>query len=179
MMPSVNNLTIKRATANDVSLLRALSIITFTDTYSAYNTHENMQMYIEKYFNIETLLQELNSDDNFFFIAMLEDGPAGYVKLRTPFEQHASLKDKRSIELERIYVKKNLHGGGLGYKLIQHGLEFAQSEDYDVLWLGVWNQNEKAIKFYTKCGFEIFGEHKFILGTEEQIDYLMRKELKD
>lgn len=110
---------------------------------------------------------------------MLDNAPAGYIKLRIPFEQHASLKDKRSIELERIYVKENLHGTGLGYKLIQHATEFAGSEGYNVLWLGVWNQNKKAIKFYQKCGFEIFGEHKFILGTEEQIDYLMKKELRD
>lgn len=57
MIPSVNNLTIKCATATDVSLLRELSIATFTDTYAAYNTPENMQMYIEKYFNTETLLR--------------------------------------------------------------------------------------------------------------------------
>lgn len=179
MTQSVNNLDIKRATANDLELLRELSIITFIDTYASYNTPENMQTYIEKYFNTETLLQELSSNENFFFIALLDDVPAGYVKLRTPFELHASLKDKKNIELERIYVKKNLHGTGLGYKLIEHGLEFALSGGYEVLWLGVWNQNEKAIKFYEKCGFEIFGEHKFILGIEEQIDYLMKKELKN
>jgi ribosomal protein S18 acetylase RimI-like enzyme len=177
MIPSVNNLMIKRAVASDVALLQELSIVTFTDTYAAHNSPENIQIYIDKYFNTETLLQELNSNENFFFIAVLDDVPAGYIKLRTPFEQHASLKNKKNIELERIYVKKNLHGTGLGYKLIQHGIEFADSESYDVLWLGVWNQNEKAIKFYEKCGFEIFGEHKFILGTEEQIDYLMKKEL--
>src|SRR5919205_825212 len=105
MTPSINNLTIKRATANDVELLQELSIITFTDTYVAYNTPENMQMYIEKYFDTETLLQELNSNENFFFIAMLDDAPAGYVKLRMPLEHHGSLKDKKNIELERIYVK--------------------------------------------------------------------------
>jgi ribosomal protein S18 acetylase RimI-like enzyme len=179
MIPSVNNLTIKRAVASDVALLRELSITTFTDTYVAHNTPENMQMYTEKYFNTQTLLQELNSNENFFFIAMLDSVPAGYVKLRIPFEQHASLKDKKSVELERIYVKKNLHGTGLGYKLIQHGIEFAGSEGYDVLWLGVWNQNEKAIRFYEKCGFEIFGEHEFILGTEKQVDYLMKIKLKN
>jgi ribosomal protein S18 acetylase RimI-like enzyme len=176
MIQPINNLYIKRASVNEVELLRELSITTFTNTYAAYNTPENMQMYIEKYFNTETLLSELNSQENFFFFAMLDDVPAGYIKLRTVHEQPA-LGDKKSIELERIYVVTQFQRTGLGYKLLQHGIEFAHSEGFDVLWLGVWNRNEKAIKFYEKCGFEIFSEHKFILGTEEQIDYLMKKDL--
>jgi diamine N-acetyltransferase len=89
------------------------------------------------------------------------------------------LKNKKSIELERIYVVKHFQGAGLGNRLIQYGVEFSQSKRYETIWLGVWTKNEKAMGFYKKCGFEIFGEHKFTLGTDEQIDWLMKKDLKD
>jgi ribosomal protein S18 acetylase RimI-like enzyme len=166
------------ALAEDINALRQLSIVTFLDTYQVHNTEEDMQLYIVQHFSHEVLLNELNSKENFFFIAMLEGQIAGYIKLRTNHEL-PQLKNKRSIELERIYVVKHLQGTGLGNRFIQYGIEFAQNKGYDTIWLGVWTKNEKAIKFYKKCGFEVFGEHKFTLGKDEQIDWLMKKELND
>ncbi len=176
MKPSYE-FVIRPALAGDVDMLQQLSIITFSDTYREYNTEEDMQVYIAQHFGREILLDELNSKENFFFLAMINDEPAGYIKLRTSHEL-SQLKNKKSIELERIYVVKHLQGTGLGNRLIQYGVDFAQSKGYDIIWLGVWTKNEKAINFYKKCGFEIFGEHEFILGRDEQIDWLMKKMLR-
>jgi diamine N-acetyltransferase len=177
-MKPLYDFIIKPALPDDVDMLQQLSIITFTDTYGAYNTEEDMQLYIAQHFSREILLGELNSIENFFFIAMLNDEPVGYIKLRKSYEL-PELRNKKNIELERIYVVKHLQGAGLGNRLIEYGVEFAQYKGYDTIWLGVWTKNENAINFYKKCGFEIFGEHEFILGTDEQIDWLMKKELKD
>jgi diamine N-acetyltransferase len=81
--------------------------------------------------------------------------------------------------LQPSHVVKHFQGTGLGYRFIQSAIEFAQSKEYDTIWLGVWKRNEKAIGLYKKCGFKIFGEHEFTLGTDEQSDWLMKKELKD
>jgi ribosomal protein S18 acetylase RimI-like enzyme len=178
MKESINNVRINRVFSKNVDEVQRISIVTFTETYAVFNTSENMKMYIEKYFERKILFQELESEDNFFFIANIDGVTVGYMKLRIPQEHHHGLKDKRSVELERIYVLKNHQRTGLGYRLMQHALHYALEHDYDILWLGVWQKNEKAIRFYQRCGFEIFGEHKFILGTEEQIDWLMKKELK-
>src|SRR5205085_11664475 len=101
----------------------------------------------------------------------------GYIKLRTNNEL-PQLKNKKSIELERIYVLKHFQGMGLGYRFIEFAIEFAQSKGFNTIWLGVWTRNKKAISFYKKCGFEIFGEHEFTLGTDEQVDWLMKKDLR-
>lgn len=177
MTEVAKNIAIKQAHANDVELLQKLSIVTFTDTFAAYNTAENMQMYIEKYFSLENVLEELNNSENFFFIAYQENEPAGYLKLRLPEEHLPSLKNNTPIELERVYVLKKLQGTGLGYKLMQFAFEYSRQKGFDTLWLGVWEQNEKAIRFYEKLGFETFGEHEFILGTDKQNDLLMKKAL--
>jgi ribosomal protein S18 acetylase RimI-like enzyme len=112
----------------------------------------------------------------YFFAAFDNNIPAGYIKLRTS-ENPEQLIGRRHIELERIYAVKEYQGVGLGYKMMQYSLDFASVKGYELLWLGVWNQNENALKFYTKCGFEIFGEHTFTLGLEVQTDWLMKKEL--
>jgi hemerythrin-like domain-containing protein len=45
------------------------------------------------------------------------------------------------------------------------------------VWLGVWDKNEKAIAFYQKNGFEIVGEHPFVMGNDRQNDFIMKREL--
>jgi len=177
MMQAVENITIKQANVNDVELLHELSIVTFADTFSEYNTPEDMKMYIEKYFSHENLCDELDSKENFFFVAFCNGESAGYFKLRIPQEHLHALENNNSIELERIYVLKKLQGTGLGYKLMQYALEYSKQNDFDTLWLGVWEKNEKAINFYKKCGFEIFDEHEFMLGNDKQNDFLMKKSL--
>ena len=175
MIPAYN-FFIRPANPGDVDLLRELSVQTFTETYHAYNTAEDMLLYISKNFSSEVLCSELEDAGNYFFIAMLEDRAVGYIKLRTA-EEPAALKGRKHIELERIYALKEFQGTGLGKLLMQQCIDTATSNGFEVVWLGVWKQNEKAFAFYKKCGFTIFGEHIFTLGTDEQSDWLMKKEL--
>jgi len=60
---------------------------------------------------------------------------------------------------------------------MQHCIEVARQKSARVIWLGVWEKNNKAIAFYTKWGFEKFGEHVFMLGDDPQTDWLMKKVL--
>ena len=170
-------LSIKRATVNDVKSLRQLSIQTFTETYTQYNTAEDMQLYNETYFNEERLLNEVSGDDNLFFLAYSGDVLAGYVKMRTT-EQLEELNNRRHIEIERIYVLQQFQKQKIGLFLINHCIETSAQQGFDVIWLGVWEQNKKAIDFYMSRGFTIFGVHDFVLGTDKQKDWLMKYELK-
>jgi ribosomal protein S18 acetylase RimI-like enzyme len=56
-------------------------------------------------------------------------------------------------------------------------LELAKTRKYDVMWLGVWEFNPRAQRFYEKNGFRIVGKHTFILGSDPQTDLLMQKDL--
>lgn len=159
-----------------MDVLQKISIDTFVDTYSKYNTEENMQKHVLEHFNKKQLLNEINETGNYFFGSFDDEILAGYTKLRTS-ENPEELEGKKHIELERIYASEKYQGMGLGYKMIQYCLEFASENNYDLLWLGVWKENEKAFQFYKKCGFEVFGEHIFMLGSDEQVDWLMKKEL--
>lgn len=168
------SILIRPATTADVQLLQQLSITTFTDTYAIYNTAENMQLFIDTHYNTGQLLKELADTNMQYYLAFVGDEPAGYIKLRTT-ENPPELAGKKHIEVERIYVLPALKGGGIGRQMIEHTLNTAKEQGYDTIWLGVWEQNTKAQAFYTKMGFTVFGEHLFVLGTDEQRDWLMMK----
>jgi diamine N-acetyltransferase len=167
---------IRPLTGADIDMLQQISIETFTDTYAIYNTEADMQMHVQQHFNRAQLMDELADKTNYYFAVFDGTKPVGYFKLRTS-EQPEQLNGIKHIELERIYAVSAYHGMGLGYKMIQYCLDFASVKGYDVLWLGVWSKNIKAQHFYKKCGFEIFGEHSFTLGTDVQVDWLMKKEM--
>ncbi len=168
--------SIRPAETTDVLQLQQFSIITFTDTYVAYNTPENMRLYIENYFNYSQVLSELSDAAMQYFLAFADDELAGYIKIRT-VDEPAELVGAKHIEIERIYVLGKYKGMQIGKKLINHACETAKQQGFEIIWLGVWEENKIALAFYTKQGFAIFGEHNFVLGTEPQRDWLMKKEL--
>lgn len=174
-MPQLT-VTIKPATLADVLPLQQLSIVTFTDTYGVYNTPENMQLFIETNYNTQQLLDELANPAMQYFIAYTGDEPVGYIKLRTT-DNPPELAGKKHIEIERIYVLPAFKGMHIGKQFIDHAVTIARQQHYEIIWLGVWDENTRAQAFYTKQGFTTFGEHAFVLGTEPQRDWLMKKEI--
>jgi len=168
--------TIFRATISDVTGLTQLSIDTFCETFAHQNSKEDMDLYIAEEMNEARLAAELAEADNLFFIAWQGETMAGYVKMRTqPGEP--SIKECKAIEIERIYVRGEFQGKKVGASLMGRCLEFAANENFDTVWLGVWEYNYKAVNFYRQWGFELFGSHPFILGKDIQTDVLMKKAL--
>jgi ribosomal protein S18 acetylase RimI-like enzyme len=106
----------------------------------------------------------------------VDDELAGYAKLRND-RTYDKLKGKRSLEMERIYVLKKFQDQKIGKALMDESLSISKQGKYEVIWLGVNQENIKAIDFYKKYGFEVFGTKKFILGTAVDEDFLMKKEL--
>lgn len=176
MMHTPSNIIMRQATAANAALLRELCITTFTATYAAHNTPEDMQQYINEHFADDILLQELNDEANTYFIADVNGVAAGYCKLRTN-RPETDCNAVYPIELERIYALQGYQGIGLGHALVRQAVQHATENGFDMLWLGVWEENEKAIAFYKRNGFEVFGEHIFMLGSDPQRDWLMKVDL--
>ena len=168
---------IRLATESDAELVADLSRQTFYESFAAGNTKENMDKFMSEQFTKEKLINEVQQPWHLFFLAYLENEPVGYVKLR---EGSAPMQlDARScLEIARIYSVQSKIGKGVGKKLMQtcHGI--ARQKKKNILWLGVWKQNQRAIDFYTAWGFEIFGEQEFILGDDVQTDWLMKKDIE-
>jgi ribosomal protein S18 acetylase RimI-like enzyme len=85
----------------------------------------------------------------------------------------ASIAAVRPVEVRRFYVSQAWHGSGLADALMAAVVAAAAAREADVVWLGVWEHNPRAIRFYARHGFREAGEQPFVLGTDPQRDLLM------
>lgn len=169
---------IRKATLQDATVLCELGARTFSDTFAAANTEENMKMHLAKYFNIQRTTEELQDVRNIFLLACEGSQPAGYAKIRATNDQPEGVNANAPLEIERIYVDRKYQGRGVGKILMEACLAHAQDNAHDVVWLGVWEHNPRAINFYHQWGFERFGQHTFMLGTDAQTDLLYKRKAK-
>ncbi|MGM0581367.1 MAG: GNAT family N-acetyltransferase [Bacteroidota bacterium] len=173
----MNNPLIREVTYHDLIDLEKISKQTFLETYASGNTEADMLKYLNEEFATEKLKAELSNSNSEFYFAILEDQIIGYLKVNSGHSQ-TDLKDEMSLEIQRIYVLKAFQGMKIGKALYQKAVEIAKKKELDYLWLGVWEENPKAIKFYEKIGFEAFDKHVFQLGNDPQTDILMKQKLK-
>lgn len=172
----LEHIQITRITGADLAELQKLGRKTFSEAFSPDNTAENMQRYLDTAFATETLAAEVDNVHSEWYFAILENYPVGYLKVNHAGAQ-TEVNDPKSLEIERIYVLQQFHGKKVGQLLFDHALQTAMDKKLDYLWLGVWEKNSKAIRFYEKNGFVPFGKHVFRLGDDEQTDILMKRNL--
>ena len=172
----MDHIEIKRISQADISQLQAIGRQTFLETFADQNTPEDMQKYLDNSFNPDKLSSELSDPDSELYFASADNNVIGYLKVNFGQAQ-TELKDNRSVEIERIYVLKEYHGKKVGQILYDKALEIARQRNAEYVWLGVWEENLRAISFYKKNGFVEFDKHIFKLGNDEQTDILMRLKL--
>ncbi len=172
----MENIIVRKVTLQDIARLQHIGRQTFTETFAAENSEENMTKYLDEKFAVEKLTAELGNEYSAFYFATLDNRVIGYLKLNTGQAQ-TEIKDKHAVEIERIYVLREFHGKSVGQLLYNKAIQVAGQLQANYIWLGVWENNRRAISFYTKNGFIEFDKHIFRLGAEEQVDIMMKKNL--
>lgn len=167
---------IRKCILHDLQVLQKISYNTYKSTFFSMNTEANMNAYLEEAFSLNKLRNELLNESSFFYFIYQDNKLAGYLKLNESDAQ-TDIQDPTSIELERIYVLSEFQGKGLGKLLLNKAISEALKKRKTYIWLGVWEKNKGALEFYAKNGFYRFGTHTFVMGTEVQNDYLLRKDL--
>jgi ribosomal protein S18 acetylase RimI-like enzyme len=170
------NIKIDQINNSNIAALQQIGRQTFAETFAESNTAENMAKYLEEAYSHEKLSTELNNPNSFFYFAMLDEKVIGYLKLNMGPSQ-TELKDNDALEIERIYVMKEFHGKKIGQLLFDKAITIAKEKHVAYVWLGVWEENKRALHFYTKNGFVEFDQHVFVLGDEVQTDIMMKLEL--
>lgn len=165
------------AGVEDAALVADLSRKTFYESFAPHNTEENMRIYMEEQFTREMQMAEVGAPGRIFILAYVDDEPAGYASMRATVEKPKGLDNENAIEIVQVYSEQRMIGKGVGPALMRACVELAREQGYDWVWLGVWEHNYRAQTFYTKWGFERFGEHIFIVGLDAQTDWWMRKKL--
>ena len=169
---------IRQATPDDAKLLTDLAYTTFWDAFAHHpkNAPDDLAHYMRQAFSLEQIAAELIEQKNIFLIAELGDQTAGYSKIIID-NIEPGITAERPVELSRLYSHQKYLGQGVGQRLMEACFERAKQEDRDVMWLGVWEYNPRAQRFYEKNGFRLVGKHTFQLGSDPQTDLLMQKEI--
>jgi ribosomal protein S18 acetylase RimI-like enzyme len=167
---------IRYATPEDAGLIADLSRQTFYDAFAAVNTPEDIEKFMNEQFTREQLMAEVNDPASIFLLATVEGKVSGYARLRE-VPNPSELGDTPAVEIARIYSITQAIGKGVGKALMQECISIARTKGKQLIWLGVWEHNQRAISFYTKWGFERFSEHTFVVGNDPQTDWMMKKAL--
>ena len=164
-------ITIKRILLADAPALSKMSRQTFYDTFTGTCTEEDMQAFLEHYYNLGQVQKELSNPDDFCFFAEVDGEPVGYIRFMEDNSDFPEANNWKSLQLKRLYVLKEYHGKGIAQKLMAFFLAYAEQHQYELVWLGVWEYNFRAQKFYGKYGFENSGQtHDFPIGNTPQTD---------
>ncbi len=160
----------------DAERLQQISRQTFIETFASVNTKDNIRHYVEENLSLATLTAELNNSDSQFYLASSEGKAIGYLKVNVNAAQ-TEIKNADCLEIERVYVVRTFIGKQVGQILFEKAMEIARNLKVNYVWLAVWEENPRAIRFYEKNGFKIFDKHIFKLGNDMQTDIMMKLEL--
>lgn len=161
----------QKCTLETLSVLQQLSLTTFVAAFGHQNSTEDMKVYCQQAFSLEKLKEELNNEHSIFYFLKSGEIIVGYFKLNIETAQSESIEG--GLEIERIYLLSPYQGLGFGQIMFNKVYEIARKMNKQHLWLGVWEKNEGAIRFYERNGFRQFGKHAFLLGKDLQMDLLM------
>ena len=167
---------LRKVRSTELEKLKWISEKTFVEAFADVNDPTDMKLYIEKSFSKSQLLSELENEYSNFYFAIIDDRIVAYLKLNSGPAQ-SEIVTERSMEIERIYVLKDFQRMNIGKFLIHKSVELASKASIDMLWLGVWEENHNAIRFYEKLGFSPFDTHHFLLGNDLQSDILMQRKI--
>jgi len=170
------NLSYKFCDIKDLPILVEISINTFVSAFEKLNNPEDFKSYMDIAFSKEQLKKELLNKNASFYFVYNDKELVGYFKLNQK-EAQTEFFGNISIEIERIYVLDKFQGQQIGKKMLLHIFEIAKKEKASFIWLGVWEKNTAAIRFYERYGFEKFDTHPFYIGNDKQTDLLMRLDL--
>ena len=170
------NLLYKICAENDLQTLVDISISTFISAFEKHNNPEDFKAYMKKAFSQEQLREELLNPNVRFYFVYKDASLVGYYKLNAQNAQTEPLGND-SIEIERIYVLEQFQGQQIGKEMLYNIIQLAKQEQMAFIWLGVWEMNTAAIRFYERHGFVKFNSHPYYVGSDKQTDWMMRLDL--
>lgn len=169
--------TIRPAKPSDAARLAELAERTFRDTFGSANTMENMNLHCKTNYSESLQAAEISNPEMTTLICEEQGNLIAFAQLRWG-KAPACVSADHPGEILRLYVENNWQGKGMAQDLMFEGIAQMEQRQADVVWLGVWEKNPRAISFYKKIGFVEVGEHIFRLGLDAQRDIIMARPVR-
>lgn len=168
----------RRADAADAGALAEFAARVFVASYEHQLPRAELEALARAWFTFETQHAQLAAADQTTFLAIDAD-LAGYARVIIGSRPPSPLTGRAPAELKRIYVDAAWHGQGVAPQLMHLVEAEARDHGCDVLWLLCWAENQRAIAFYLKHGFETFDTAEFAVGNWLLRHHYMFKHLSD
>jgi|GEM_PF-753005 len=162
---------IREAGPGDAKVIAHLAATTFSDTFKhEFRDLQDLHDYLDRTFSEEKIAGSLAKDNNIFWLAFVDDQPAGYAKLKihSPCPHgRSAYSGEDAAQLQKIYVLQEFLALKVGLTLQNILLEKAKALGRNKVWLSVQDRNRRAITFYERTGFEKIADHSFSIGKED------------
>lgn len=168
-------LIVERGDDRHLDAVAELAARSFRETYDWYNPPERIDAYIRDHLTVDHLRRELNEGITLLH-ASHGGQTVGYATLG-PGATPSEVRFARPLELKRFYIDHAWHGHGFGRQLMNAVIDWANEDGWSGLWLGVWEQNPKAIGFYESMGYRRVGTINFQFADDPQTDILMVRQI--
>jgi len=172
---TTHDVRIRRATPDDAAVLAEFGARVFEETFGAANRPEDVEMYLAATYGLHHQARELSDPSYTYYVAELAGQIAGYALVKWGASP-PSVAAPRALEIYRFYVDRAFHGAGVAHVLMATCITDGAQRGAAAIWLGVWERNARAIRFYEKCGFRDVGTQRFFLGNDAQTDRVMMRE---
>ncbi len=170
----MSEIIMQKITLEDVSLLSEIAKKTFYDTFTGTCAEDDMQLFLDRYYNENILTEELCNPAFEYYFAVEDEKKIGYILFSESDVQFDEIKGSIALELKRFYISKEYHGKGAAHKMMDFFIDYAKAQGYYTLFLGVWEFNYRAQNFYKKFDFKITNHrHDFPIGGTPQTDVYM------
>ena len=171
-------LALRRGTEADAKALAEFAAQAFWDTYRELDDPNDVRSYIEEHFTQQALCGVLRESNCYTLLAVAGGQLAGCAILRS-CEPPACVQGPSPIELARLYVGHDYIGHGVGARLMLAVHSEACRLGAKTLWLGVYDRNARAIKFYESFGFRKVGGKELLFGGRICIDPIYAVAVRD
>lgn len=172
----MSELSIRNATLADLHLISVIAITTHYEAYFELDPSHDLADYCVRCFNLETVKSELENSKLTFLIAEFGGKAVGFAQLREG-KKIDCMEGKNAIEVQRIYIVEKMKGKKIGQSLIEQCTKIGREKGYETLWLGVWDENVAAQKFYQRIGMKNVGTTDFSDGKNKFINFVFAKDI--
>jgi len=178
--PKKPQITLRPATPKDAPQISVLGAHTFTTSFGYSLPAVDLKAYLESAYSIPSISSDIANPNITTIVACPALSPEiviGFSQLTRGTSEPCLEGYEKIVELQRLYVSPDFHGGGVGRMLVESVERVAREEGFVTMWLGVWEDNFKAQKVYERIGFAKVGSHDFVMGSCVQTDWILTKRL--
>lgn len=170
--------SVRPGRVSDANNIATLGAHVFTVTFAHSVQPHELEAFLEESYTPTAIRRDLNDESKDVIVAVdAQDQVLGFAYLTRGSSEPCVEEVKDKVELQRIYVHPSTQGQGIGRLLASRVEQMAIEQGFKNMWLGVWEENENALRAYEKWGYHKVGDHDFVIGKVVQTDHIMLKSL--